>query len=100
MCKVWWGQVGNERKIHWKSWDKLSISKKDSGMGFRDLRAFNLAMLVKQGWRIIQEIDSLLYWCFKARYFPRTTFLEAVESPNSSFVWKSIMAALPILKSL
>ena len=20
-AKFWWGQVGNERKIHWKSWD-------------------------------------------------------------------------------
>ena len=60
-AKFWCGQVGNERKIHWKSWDKLSISKKDGGMGFRDLRAFNLAMLAKQGWRMIQEIDSLLY---------------------------------------
>ena len=58
--KFWWGQVGNERKIHWKSWDKLSTSKMEGGMGFRDLRAFNLAMLVKQGWRIIQGNDSLL----------------------------------------
>ena len=23
-AKLWWGQVRNERKIHWKSWDKLS----------------------------------------------------------------------------
>ena len=50
MCaRFWWGQVRNERKIHWKSWDKLSISEKDDGMGFPDLRAFNLAMLAKQG---------------------------------------------------
>ena len=37
-ARFWWGQVGNERKIHWKSWDKLTLAKKDGGMGFRDLR--------------------------------------------------------------
>ena len=39
MCaRFWWGQVVDERKIHWKRWDKLSISKKEGGMGLRDLR--------------------------------------------------------------
>ena len=23
-ARFWWAQVGNERKIHWKSWDSLS----------------------------------------------------------------------------
>ena len=48
-ARFWWGHVDNERKIHWKSWDKLSISKKEGVMGFRDFRAFNLAMLAEQG---------------------------------------------------
>ena len=39
----------NERKIHWRSWDKLTIAKKKGDKGFRDLRTFNLAMLAKQG---------------------------------------------------
>ncbi|KAK9998230.1 hypothetical protein SO802_017833 [Lithocarpus litseifolius] len=68
-------------------------------MGFRDLRAFNLAMLAKQGWRLLQEDESLLFKCFKARYFPRSNFLEAVIPPNCSFVWRSIMAAQSILKN-
>ena len=55
-------------------------------MGFRDLKAFNLAILAKQEWRMIQESNSLLYWCFKARYSPQTSFLEAVESLNSTQV--------------
>ena len=23
-AKFWWGQVGNDKKIHWKSWDCLT----------------------------------------------------------------------------
>ena len=91
-------QVGNERKIHWRSWDKLSISKQEGGMGFRELRDFNLAMLAKQGWRMQQDHDSLLSKCFKARYFPRSTFLKAKVSPGCSYVWRSFVAAFPIPK--
>lgn len=99
MCaKFWWGQVGNERKIHWKSWSCLSKPEKEGGMGFRDLRSFNLAMLAKQGWRLLQD-DSILFKCLKARYFPRSHFLEAMESPHCSYTWKSIMVAMPILKA-
>ena len=68
-------------------------------MGFQDLREFNLAMLAKQGLRMLQGNNSLLYKCFKARYFPRSSFLDAKESPSSSYAWRSLMATLPILKS-
>ena len=97
-ARFWWGQTGNKRKIHWKNWGVLAQPKKEGGMGFRDLKNFNLAMLAKQGWRLIQEKDSLLYKCFKARYFPRTNFVDALDAPNCSYVWKSLMSAQPILK--
>ena len=80
------------------SWSALCRPKKEGGMGFCDIRLFNLAMLAKQGWRLLQEKDSLLYGCFKAKYFPRCCFLEAKDVPNSSFVWKSLMVAQLILK--
>ncbi|XP_075668611.1 uncharacterized protein LOC142638468 [Castanea sativa] len=59
-AKFWWGQIGNELKIHWKSWDKLTSSKKEGEMGFRDLRAFNLAVLAKQD-LINPELDIWKY---------------------------------------
>ena len=100
MCaRFWWGQVGEERKIHWKSWSFLTQSKKEGGMGFRDIRSFNLAMLAKQGWRLLQDKNSLLYNCFKAKYFPQCEFLEAKDCQNSSYVWKSLLAAQPVLRS-
>ena len=99
MCaKFLWGQVGNERKIHWKSWESLSKPKKEGGMGFRDIHYFNLAMLAKQRWRLLKESDTLFYRCFKMKYFLRCNFLEAGDVPNSFYVWKSIMAAQLILK--
>ena len=66
-------------------------------MGFRDIQAFNLAMLAKQGWRLLQDKKSLLYNYFKAKYFPRCEFLEVKDCQNSSYVWKSLLAAQPVL---
>ena len=94
-AKFWRGQVGNEKKIYWKSWDSLAQPKMEGGMGFQDSRYFNLAMLAKQGWRLLKSQDYLLFKCFKARYFPRCNFLHAVDSTNNSYVWKSKMAAMP-----
>ncbi|KAF7121272.1 hypothetical protein RHSIM_Rhsim13G0210000 [Rhododendron simsii] len=66
MAKFWWGSKGQEKKIHWLSWDKLSNKKHDGGMGFKDLRCYNLAMLAKQGWRLMNGGDSLLHRVLKA----------------------------------
>lgn len=90
--------MGNERKVHWLCWEKLSWPKSEGGMGFKDLLQFNLAILVKQGWRLMQDEGTLLFQCLKARYFPRCHFLEACDSPTSSYTWKIIMAAKSILK--
>ena len=81
-AKFWWRQVGNERKVHWKSWGSLTQPKANGGMGFRDLRLFNHAMFAKQGWRLMHDQNSLFFKCFKARYFPRCHFLDSAVSQH------------------
>ena len=99
MNSFWWGHSGSSnRGIHWMSWDKLSVHKNAGGMGFKDLKTFNLAMLGKQGWKFMSEPDSLVSRIFKARYFPHSDYLSASLGNNPSYVWRSILEARFIVR--
>jgi hypothetical protein len=67
-------------------------------MGFRDFHSFNLAMLAKQGWRLMNEPDSLCARVLRAKYYPDGDLLKAGPKAGSSFTWQSILAGLPTLK--
>ena len=98
MRNFWWGQRHHESKIAWVSWSKICKSKLEGGMGFRDLQAFNLAMLAKQGWWMMSHPSSLMARVYKARYFPNNDVLSATLGSSPSFAWRSIHQSLEVLK--
>ncbi|CAN1810998.1 Putative ribonuclease H protein At1g65750 [Linum perenne] len=91
MNSFWWGTNGRGGGgINWMAWERICVRKEAGGMGFRDLRNFNLAMLGKQGWKFLTQPDALVTRIFKARYFPRGDFLSAPKGNGPSYVWQSI----------
>ena len=98
MRNFWWGQRHHKSKIAWVSWSKMCKSKFEGGMGFRGLQAFNLAMLAKQGWRMMSHPSSLMARLYKAGYFPNNDVLSANLGSNPSFAWRSIHQSLEVLK--
>ncbi|XP_058726215.1 uncharacterized protein LOC131597540 [Vicia villosa] len=64
----WWGGSSNNKGIRWMSWDRMTGSKNEGGLGFRDLKSFNMAMVAKRGWHLLNNPDSLVSRVFKARW--------------------------------
>jgi hypothetical protein len=99
ICNFWWGSNDENRKIHWVKWSTICKHKKHGGLGFRELRAFNEALLAKQGWRCITQPNSLMAQILKAKYHPKTSFLRAnTENRQTSYTWYSIQKASWVLR--
>ncbi|XP_019175764.1 PREDICTED: uncharacterized protein LOC109171089 [Ipomoea nil] len=99
MNRYWWGQRGSQGSIHWMSWDRMCVPKRFGGMGFKRLHEFNVALLAKQGWRLLTNPESLVTRVFKARYYPTSSFYEATIGRNPSYAWRSIYAGQALLRS-
>jgi hypothetical protein len=97
MQKFWWSHFNKDSNVHWMSWKRMGVAKKMGGMGFRDLRAFNVALLAKQGWRLWKTPDSLIAQIMKGKYFPEGSILTASIGSNPSFAWRSIHGSCGLL---
>ena len=87
----WWGsKLTKGNGLNWMRWDRLCVPKAFGGMGFQRLHEFNLALLCKQGWKLMLEPISFLTQMLKARYFHHSTFLQALLGNNPSYTWHGI----------
>ncbi|KAM5569208.1 hypothetical protein ABKV19_016627 [Rosa sericea] len=90
LARFWWGNSITDG-LHWKDWQSLGASKVIGGLGFRHLESFNLALLAKQAWRILESPNSLWVRVLQARYFPSSSFWLARKGGSSSWIWSSLL---------
>lgn len=68
------------------------------GLGFRDIQGFNLALLGKQCWSLLNRPTALVTRVLKARYYPNCHFLQAQRTGGASFTWSGIWQAKEEIK--
>ena len=55
-------------------------------LGFKDLKSFNLTLLARQWWILIQNDNYLCHKVLKARYFPQHSPCKAKKYTNASYL--------------
>lgn len=76
----------------------MCVSKSYGGLGFRNLARFNIALLAKQGWRLVTQPNSLLVRVLKAKHFPSSDFMSSNLKVGASYAWKSLWATKKVLQ--
>jgi hypothetical protein len=76
----------------------MTTPKFAGGLGFRDIELFNLALLARQSWRLLQNPETLSARTLQAVYYPNTDMLNANLGAHPSQIWRSILEGRDIMR--
>lgn len=82
-------QGGNEdrRKIAWVSWDQICRPKECGGLGIKNIRRFNEALLGKWRWNLFHEENALRKEILVSKYNGWSGLVSEVESERDFSIW-------------
>ncbi|KAL0289990.1 UNVERIFIED_CONTAM: hypothetical protein Sradi_7060100 [Sesamum radiatum] len=80
------------------SWDQVCKPQVQGGLGIRRVRHMNLALLLKQVWRILQEDPTSIWVAWVLRYRLRNQPLWTVNASSSSWCWRKLVKTSVLLK--
>jgi hypothetical protein len=87
-----WGGLGDEFKFHLVNWSKVCSPISEGGLGIRNLRTFNRALLGKWLWRYAHEREAWWRIAVDAKFGSvRGGWCSLVPSgPHGVGLWKNI----------
>ncbi|KAJ0548291.1 putative RNA-directed DNA polymerase [Helianthus annuus] len=92
--KFLWGGSIEDRKTHWVAWDRVSMHKKDGGLGLNKLSEVNISLLSKWGWRYKNEVNCFWRKIIAALHFNRIGWEGFPFKKSLSGVWSNIVKVL------
>lgn len=82
----WW----RKKKYHLVNWNKVCHTKKNGGLGIKNLEALNISLLCKWWWKIENE-SSLWQKIIVKKYFHGKDLYNIKVRNSDSPVWKDLM---------
>lgn len=94
----WW--ASKEKGHGWAmlAWHMICLSIGMGDIGLRDLRLFNLALIVDKFDRLISYKDTLCFQVLSSKYFHNGDLFHLKKVDKPSFIWSSISAATRALE--
>src|ERR1044072_6381284 len=88
---------GETRGMHMVSWRKISRPKRFGGLGVRQARLTNTAMLGNLVWDLVNNSNKLWVRFFRGAYGPHGNFLD-VPSKRGSPLWNAILRTRTLIQ--
>ena len=73
------------------------FTRRGSGIRFRMIHEFNLVLLAKPLWCLVQFPDSLVARVLRGKYYRMSSPLQIISVDSPSYVWASILKEMKLL---
>ena len=85
-----WGGGLEQRRIAWVRWDTVCLPKERGGLGVKDLRKFNIALLGKWRWELFHQNGQLWTRILNSKYRGWRNLDEERNNSLHSHCWKDL----------
>ena len=89
-----WGGGPDQNKIAWVRWETVCLPKEKGGLGIKDINNFNLALLRKWRWKLMQHKGELWARVVESKYGGWRGLFEADRAGPESVWWRDLKRAL------
>lgn len=100
MRRFFWGKQNQDQYLAYVAWEHLCRPVQEGGLGIKDLKFFNEAILLKYLWRLASGDNSLWVTLVRTKYIPRSLLWQSGRTYRCTIFWRSLMHLMEKLKPL